>query len=254
MNDAEIVSWYYAKHVENSKRQQRKDRIKEKEVKPSTSEKISTSRERQKHTKSGSEEKRSSSGQKSSRKLADFADLDIEEPDRNLKRSKDETVREWLSYNNFGIADDTLHEEREVDDLPGTQMASISTKINEQKTLKSYNQQSLPSPFPDKIVHKRRKPKKKVIKDNRNVFKNSSGHQMYIKEVPFPDGVSTNYEKAKIENFLTEEEANIEEETIADIYPRYNHLQEQRRTDNICDLIHHTVYCYKVKSRSQQFK
>lgn len=77
---------------------------------------------------------------------------------------------------------------------------------------------------------------------------------MYIKEVPFPDGVSTNYEKAKIENFLTEEESNIEEETIADIYPRYNHLQEQRRTDNICDLIHHTVYCYKVKSRSQQFK
>jgi len=171
MNDAEIVSWYYAKHVENSKRQQRKDRIKEKEVKPSTSEKISTSRERQKHTKSGSEEKRSSSGQKSSRKLADFADLDIEEPDRNLKRSKDETVREWLSYNNFGIADDTLHEEREVDDLPGTQMASISTKINEQKTLKSYNQQSLPSPFPDKIVHKRRKPKVKGHSKKSDTFK-----------------------------------------------------------------------------------
>jgi hypothetical protein len=75
---------------------------------------------------------------------------------------------------------------------------------------------------------------------------------MYIKEVPFPAGVSKNYEKAKIENYLTEEEAQKEEEKLTDIYPRYDHLQEQRRADNICDLIFHTVHCYKVKSRSQK--
>jgi len=234
MNDAEIVSWYYTKNAEQTERQRKRDRKKETEQKPSTSETISTSTDRQKDSKYDVKEKPSSSRLKTSRKLADFADIKETGQESPVKRP-DQKVREWLSRNNFGIADDTLHEEREAEDLSSSQEASILAKIEEQK-----------------LVISEEKAKKKLMEDERKIFKNSSGHQMYIKDLPFPKGVSSHYEKAKIENFLTEEEAKIEEEKLVDIYPRYNYHQEQRRTDNICDLIYHTVKCYKEKSRSQK--
>jgi hypothetical protein len=71
---------------------------------------------------------------------------------------------------------------------------------------------------------------------------------MYVKEVPFPDGISKNYTKATINTYLTEEEMRKEEETFTDIFPRYNHHQEQKRSDGVCDLIFHSVQCYKGKS------
>merc|ERR1712127_94681 len=45
MNDAEIVSWYYSKQAGETEKQRRRDRIKEKAAKPSSSAKISTSSE-----------------------------------------------------------------------------------------------------------------------------------------------------------------------------------------------------------------
>jgi hypothetical protein len=77
---------------------------------------------------------------------------------------------------------------------------------------------------------------------------------MYIKEQPFSNGVSKTYQKATIDTYLTETEATKEEDYFTDMYPRYNHLQEQQRADNVCDLIFHSVQCYKTKGEIRKNK
>ena len=158
MNDAEIVSWYYSKQAEETEKQRRRDRVKEKAAKPSSS------------ANSEVKEKSSSpANPKPSRKLADFADLDIEVPEyQSSKRSKDEIVREWISCNNFGVENNTLNEEMELEDLSSSQHERILTKIEEQKLLISDDKSSLLSPFADKSLHKRREPKVKGHSNNLN--------------------------------------------------------------------------------------
>ena len=82
-----------------------------------------------------------------------------------------------------------------------------------------------------------------------DTFVNPSGHLMYRKTLPLAEGVSESYEKANIDTYLTQEEEQEEKDKFEDIYPRNNHLQEQRRADNTCELIFHTVHCYQLKNK-----
>jgi hypothetical protein len=73
---------------------------------------------------------------------------------------------------------------------------------------------------------------------------------VYVKELPFGEGVSEYYEKATIDTYLTEEEMTKLDDELFDIYPRFDHRQEQRRADDFCELVHHTVQCFVSKSSS----
>ena len=128
MSDAEIVSWYYEEEAKSTNRQRLKDE---------------TNRQNNQPRKPV---------QKISKKLADFADMENEvqtpivTPVAQEPSTSNDRIANWLSSNDFSIANETLELERESAGSSQKVVKSSKSRQREKKVQKSSNKEDNSDP------------------------------------------------------------------------------------------------------------
>ncbi|CAG5107331.1 Oidioi.mRNA.OKI2018_I69.chr1.g3267.t1.cds [Oikopleura dioica] len=143
MSDAEIVSWYYEEEAKSTNRQRLKDE---------------TNRQNNPPRKPV---------QKISKKLADFADMEYEvqtpkvTPVAQEPSTSNDRIANWLSSNDFSIANETLELERESAGSSQKVVKCSKSRQREKKVQKSSNKEDNSDPpfFPPESNLPAKKPR-----------------------------------------------------------------------------------------------